>query len=127
MSKSILFWSQRLILVLVIFLPIGIFGQCESLTGNNAGMKNWKNKYREYWAVDSALQFITADSVLIFYITNEENETNYGLPCCYFFAEQYAQTELKNVLKLFYSKLEKEDSLYFSSAQLAWQHYYDAE
>lgn len=90
-------------------------------------MKNWKNKYREYWAVDSALQFITADSVLIFYITNEENETNYGLPCCYFFAEQYAQTELKNVLKLFYSKLEKEDSLYFSSAQLAWQHYYDAE
>lgn len=127
MSKTNLFWPQRLILIFVIFLPVRIFGQCENLTGNNSGMNNWKNKYREYWAIDSAFQFITADSVLIFYITNEENETNYGFPCCYFLAEQFAQTELKKTLKMFYSKLEKEDSLNFYSAQLAWQHYYDTE
>ena len=116
------------------FLPIPLilmsfqtFSQCV-LNGNKEVLKNWRYEYYNYFSLDSTTtQVIKADSVLIFYFSNSENETNYGMPCCYYLAEEYAQKELKRNLKILYKKLEKEDSLNFSKAQKAWQQYYKAE
>jgi hypothetical protein len=103
------------------------FAQCE-LKGNKEGMENWRGEYFNYFSLDSTIsQVIKADSVLIFYFSNSENETNYGMPCCYYLAEEYAQLELKRNLKILYKNLDKEDSLTFSKAQIAWQQYYKAE
>jgi hypothetical protein len=104
------------------------FAQCEGLKGNKAGMKNWRSMYFTYFSLDSTTtQVIKADSILIFYFSNSENETNYGMPCCYYLAEQYAQSELKINLKILYKILEKDDSLNFYKAQKAWQLYYKTE
>ena len=103
------------------------FTQCV-LKGNKEAQKNWKAEYFDYFSLDSTTtQIIQADSVLIFYFSNPENETNYGMPCCYYLAEEYAQLELKRNLKILYKKLEKEDSLTFYKAQKAWQLYYRSE
>src|SRR5258705_12388835 len=76
-------------LVLTSFMT---FAQCERLKGNKEGMKNWRSIYYNYFSLDSSTtQAIKADSVLIFYFSNSENETNFGMPCCYFLAEEYAQ------------------------------------
>ncbi len=102
------------------------FAQCE-LKGDKEGMKQWRNKYYDYFSLDTTTELIKADSVLIFYLSNSENETNYGMPCCYFLAEKYAQIELKKTLKLLYKKLEKEDPINFNKAQKAWQVFYNNE
>jgi hypothetical protein len=103
------------------------FAQCEGLKGNEEGMKLWKYKYYNYFSIDTTTALIKADSVLIYYLSNPDNETNYGMPCCYYLAEKYAQLELKRNLKILYKRLEKEDSINFSKAQQAWQIFYKAE
>jgi uncharacterized protein YecT (DUF1311 family) len=103
------------------------FAQCENLEGNKEGMKNWKENYFNYFNIDTTSLVIKSDSVLIYYFSNKENETNYGMPCCYFVADKYAKTELDANLKLLYKKLEKQDSINFQKAQQAWQAYYDNE
>ena len=121
--------SPKVYLTLVLTFSYALtFAQCEGLKGNKEGMKNWKQKYMEFWEIDSSFQFIAADSVLIYYITNEDNETNSsGISCCYYLADKFAQTELTDILKSLYSNLEKEDSLNFQKAQQAWQTYYENE
>jgi len=101
--------------------------QCEDLKGDKEGMKLWKAKYYTYFSIDTTTTLIKADSVLIYFLANPANETNYAMPCCYYLAEKYAQVELKRDLKILYKKLEKEDSISFSKAQQAWQVYYKAE
>ena len=104
-----------------------IFAQCQDLKGNPEEMEHWKDNYRDYFSVDSSFLFIKADSILIFYFSNSENETNYGMPCCYFLAEKYAQKELAEIIRMLYKKLEKQDSINFRKAQQAWQVYYNKE
>ena len=111
----------------MILVTLLTFAQCEDLKGNPEGMKYWKNNFRDYFSVDSSFQFIKADSVLIFYFSNSKNETNYGMPCCYFLAEKYAQKELAENIRMLYKKLQKQDSIYFRKAQQAWQVYYNKE
>src|SRR5258705_3334954 len=109
------FLIKKYFLVLV-FITTGIMtlAQCEGLKGDKEGMNEWRKKYFEYFSTDSTTtRLIKADSVLIFYLSNGENETNYGMPCCYYLAEKYAQVELKRNLKLLYKKLEKQDSIKF--------------
>ena len=103
------------------------FAQCEGLKGDKDGMKHWERKYFDYFNIDSTTQLIKADSVLIFYFSNDENSTNYAMPCCYHLAEKFAQTELKRNLEILYKKLEKQDSINFYKAQKAWQAYYNVE
>jgi hypothetical protein len=103
------------------------FAQCEDLKGNGEGMNKWKEKYLDYFNEDTTTQFIQADSVLIYYFSNQDNETNYGMPCCYYLADKYAQTELAEYLKILTAKLEKDDAINFSKAQQAWQSYYESE
>ncbi|MBX3165700.1 MAG: hypothetical protein KF900_14585 [Bacteroidetes bacterium] len=103
------------------------YGQCEDLTGNPEEMKNWKSMYFEYFHLDSTSATIKADSVLIYYLSNSKNETNYGMPCCYFNAEKFANEELAERLKLLYSKLEKSDAENFKQSQSAWEKYYFLE
>lgn len=105
----------------------GSFAQCE-LKGDPETRKNWRAEYISYFSLDSSTaELIKADSVLIFYLSNPANETNYGMPCCYYLAGKYAALELKKNLKLLYKQLEKEDVLSFRQAQKAWQAYYRAE
>ncbi len=103
------------------------FAQCEDLKGNGEGMNKWKEKYLDYFNAESTTQFIKADSVLIYYFSNQDNETNYGMPCCYYLADKYAQTELAYYLKILTAKLEKDDSVNFLKAQQTWQMYYESE
>ena len=116
-------------LTAVLFLTsLQTFAQCEGLKGDKEVMKNWRSAYFNYFSLDSTTsKVIKADSVLIFYLSNSENQTNYGMPCCYYLAENYAQIELRRNLKILYKKLEKEDSLSFYKAQKAWQLYYKSE
>lgn len=109
------------------FISLISNAQCEDITGNNEGMKNWKEKYFEYFQSDSSKPLIKADSVLIYYFSNKENETNYGMPCSFYLGRIYAQKELKHYLNILYSKLEKQDSINFYTAQQAWQFYYNSE
>ena len=112
---------------ILILASFQTFAQCV-LKGNKEVLKNWRSEYFNYFSLDSTTtQVIKADSVLIFYFSNPENETNYGMPCCYYLAEEYAQLELKRNLKILYKKLEKEDSVNFSKAQKAWQLFYKTE
>lgn len=121
---QILTYFLTTVLILISFQS---FAQCV-LKGNKEVQKSWRAEYFDYFSLDSTTtQVIQADSVLIFYFSNPENETNYGMPCCYYLAEEYAQLELKRNLKMLYKKLEKEDSLTFYKAQKAWQLYYKAE
>jgi uncharacterized protein YecT (DUF1311 family) len=104
------------------------FAQCEGLKVDKEVRKNWRSEYFNYFSLDSTTtQLIKADSVLICYLSNPDNQTNFAMPCCYFLAEDYAKLELKKNLKILYKKLEKEDSISFSKAQRAWQIYYKAE
>ena len=104
------------------------FAQCERLKGNQEVIADWKAEYFNYFSLDSSTNdVIKADSVLIYYLSNSDNETNYAMPCCYFLAEQFAQTELKENLTILYSKLEKEDSANLHVAQKEWQSFYDTE
>ena len=70
---------------------------------------------------------ISADSVLIYYLSDSNNETNDGMTCCYYIAEKFAQIELRKNIKLLNKKLAKEDSISFSKAERNWKTYYDAE
>jgi len=125
--KIILQTLKYLLTTVLILISFQNSAQCV-LKGNKEVQKNWRSAYFDYFSLDSTTtQTILADSVLIFYFSNPENETNYGMPCCYYLAEEYAQLELKRNLKILYKKLEKEDSLTFYKAQKAWQLYYDAE
>jgi len=102
--------------------------QCDGLTGDKTILKTWKAEYCNYFSVDSAqTQFISADSVLIYYLSDSNNESNLAMPCCYYLATKYAKAELRKNIKLLYKKLEKQDSLSFSKAQRRWEMYYDAE
>lgn len=104
------------------------YAQCEGLKGNEEVAADWKAEYYHYFSLDSSTNdVIKADSVLIYYLSNSDNETNYVMPCCYFLTEQFAQTELKENLAILYSKLEKEDSANLYVAQKAWQNFYDNE
>jgi uncharacterized protein YecT (DUF1311 family) len=111
-----------------IFLSFFAFSQCEDLKGNQEVNADWQAEYFRYFNLDfSANAIIKADSVLIYYLSNSDNETNYAMPCCYFLAEHFAQTELKENLTILYAKLEKEDSANLYNAQKAWQNFYDTE
>ncbi len=124
----IMFLNKKYFLTFVLTLTsVMAIAQCEGLKGDKVGMKQWKRKYFDYFSIDTTTQLIIADSVLIFYLSNEENETNYAMPCCYFLAEKYAETELKRNLNILYKKLEKQDSINFYKAQKAWQAYYNTE
>src|ERR1051325_7034763 len=90
------------------------FGQCEDLKGSHDTTENWREEYIQYFNVDSTFEFIEADSVLIYYFSNSENETNYGMPCCYLLATKFAEAELDKHLKILNRKLEKKDADYFS-------------
>ena len=93
--KNILQQFKYLLTSTLIFASFQGFSQCD-LKGNKEGMENWRTEYFNYFGLDSTTtQVIEADSVLIFYFSNSENETNYGMPCCYYLAEEYAQLELK--------------------------------
>lgn len=120
-------YKKTLIATLMILVSLSAFTQCKDLKGNSEGIEHWKDNYRAYFNVDSSFQFIKADSILIFYFSNPQNETNYGMPCCYFLAEKYAQKELAENIRILYKKLEKQDSINFRKAQQAWQAYYDKE
>jgi hypothetical protein len=112
------------------FLSISVMtmAQCDGLKGNKAILNTWKSEYCNYFSVDSTTtQLISADSVLIYYLSDSSNDTNYGMPCCYYLAGKYAQIELRRNVKLLYKKLEKEDSISFSKAQGNWKTYYNAE
>ena len=125
--KTILLPVKYLLAFILVLTSSQTFAQC-TLKGNKEVLKNWRSAYFDYFTLDSATtQLIKADSVLIFYFSNSENETNYGMPCCYYLAEEYAQSELKRNLKILYKKLEKDDSINFSKAQKAWQLYYKTE
>ena len=125
--KIILVGLKSFLTIIVVLISSQTYAQCV-LKGNKDVLKNWRYEYFDYFSLDSTTtQVIKADSVLIFYFSNPENETNYGMPCCYYLAEEYAQLELKRNLKMLYKKLEKEDSITFYKAQKAWQQYYKAE
>lgn len=118
----------KYLLAFVFFLNCRLtYSQCENLKGDSLGVKNWTTKYQDYFRCDSTTPLIKADSVLIYYLYNAYNETNYGMPCCYYLAEKYAKLELAGKLKILYGKLEPEDSTNFSKAQNSWQVYYDNE
>jgi len=102
--------------------------QCDGLKGNKTILKTWKAEYCDYFNADSTkTKFISADSVLIYYLSDSDNESNLTMPCCYYLATKYAKTELRKNVRFLYKKLEKEDSLSFSKAQRHWETYYDAE
>ena len=85
---------------ILVLTSLHAFAQC-TLKGNKEVLKNWRAEYFNYFSLDSATApVIKADSVLIFYFSNPENETNYGMPCCYYLAEKYAQVELKRAIIL---------------------------
>lgn len=108
-------------------ISIVVAAQCD-LKGNKAILKTWKSGYYNYFNVDSTTtQLISADSVLIYYLSDSSNETNNAMACCYYLAEKYAEIELRKNIKLLYKKLEKEDSISFSKAQRNWKAYYDSE
>lgn len=110
-----------------LFISVIVFGQCEDLTGNKDNISNWRSLYSDYFHLDSNVVTIKADSVLIYYFSNSKNETNYGMPCCYYLAEKYAQRELKDRLAFLYQKLVKTDVSNFKIAQENWQKYYESE
>lgn len=126
MARMLLIIKYSLISILT-FTSFLTFAQCEDLKGNGEGMNKWKEIYLDYFNADSTTQFIKSDSVLIYYFSNNNNETNYGMPCCYYLADKYAQKELIYYLKILYNKLEKDDSAIFLKAQQAWQTYYECE
>jgi hypothetical protein len=126
-KMTMTFLQKIFITIITILISSATFAQCEGLKGNSEGMENWKDNYRDYFGVDSTFQFIKADSILIFYFSNTQNETNYGMPCCYYLADKYAQTELADYLNVLYKSLEKIDSANFVKAQQAWQTYYESE
>ena len=101
--------------------------QCEELEGNGVDMILWKEKYSELVDFNSKDQFISADSVLIYYLSNKSNQTNYGMSCSFYQAVKFAETELINTLDLLYSKLEEADAVNLKLAQSRWQIYYDSE
>jgi hypothetical protein len=111
----------------LILISVVTAAQCD-LKGNKAILKTWKSEYYSYFNADSTtIPLISADSVLIYYLSDSDNETNYAMPCCYYLAAKYAQIELRKNIRLLYKKLEKEDSISFSKAQRNWNTFYDAE
>ena len=121
------FGRKNCLISLLITLSIQSFGQCENMIGDSTIRGNWKKSYVEYFRVDSNSQFIKADSVLISYFNNSDNETNYGMPCCYYLAEIFAQRELREKVKILNLYLEKEDLNNFTNTQKEWQKYYESE
>lgn len=110
------------------FVSVITIAQCDGLKGNKAILKTWKAEYCNYFSTDSTnTQFISADSVLIYYLSDSNNGSNLAMPCCYNLATKYAKTELRKNIKLLYKELEKEDSVSFSKAQRHWETYFDAE
>lgn len=124
---------------LTLFLNFGInsvFGQCEGLKSWSDpqlvghlefGSGRWQQAYSNYFRSDSCVKLIAADSVLMSYLSHPENQTNYGMPCCYILATEFAEIELEAFIKSLYQNIGKIDSLNFKESQNAWNHFYQNE